>query len=83
MWQVEILRKARKNLHKLPAKAQQRIAVMLVTLAKDPFIGKKLKGELAHQYGVRVWPYRVVYEIKRKKLIVLVINIDHRQGVYK
>jgi len=52
-------------------------------IALDPFVGKKLKGEYENQYSYRVWPYRIIYEIRKNELVVLVIRVGHRQGVYK
>lgn len=43
---------------------------------------KKLeKGE--GELRVRVGDYRIVYEIKDKRLIVLVLAIGHRSAVYR
>ena len=52
-------------------------------LALDPFQGKKLKGELRGQYSIRVWPYRIIYQIYKKELIITIIDVGHRQGVYR
>ena len=42
---------------------------------------KKLQGRNA--YRVRAGNYRIIYEIKDKELIILVIRIRHRSDVYK
>ena len=55
----------------------------LDALEEDPFIGKKLSGEFQGIRSFRVWPYRILYEIKKKELFVFVIRIAHRQGAYK
>ncbi len=83
MWQIVLHTKARKSLHKLPVKVQQRIALTLYELKKNPHLGKKMKGRLENEYSIRVWPYRIIYLIKRKQLVVLIVKIQHRQGVYK
>jgi mRNA interferase RelE/StbE len=74
--------KAQKELAKLPSKDKKKILLALEQLKSDPFIGKKLEGELRGIYSLRVWPYRVLYNILRQKLIVMVIRVGHRQGVY-
>ncbi|KKS47709.1 MAG: hypothetical protein UV09_C0003G0054 [Candidatus Gottesmanbacteria bacterium GW2011_GWA2_42_18] len=43
-------------------------------------IGKPLKGELEGLRSLRSWPYRNVYEIKGKKIII--ISVAHRPSVY-
>jgi mRNA interferase RelE/StbE len=82
MWRVVLARKAEKSLRKLPRSTQRRILVALVGLRTNPYAGKKLTGDLRGQYSLRVWPYRILYEIKRTKLIVTVVYIGHRQGAY-
>ncbi|MBU1177273.1 type II toxin-antitoxin system RelE/ParE family toxin, partial [Patescibacteria group bacterium] len=44
----------------------------------DPYLGKRLKGELKSYYSYRVWSYRIIYEIKKKELVILIIRIDYR-----
>ncbi|MBU3924379.1 type II toxin-antitoxin system RelE/ParE family toxin [Patescibacteria group bacterium] len=80
---LQIKPKARKNLDKLPRTYRLRIRRILREIASDPFSGKKLSGKRKDQYSIRVWPYRIIYIIKKMELIVFVIDIDHRQGVYK
>ncbi len=75
--------KVQKELNKLADRERNKITLILYVIAKDPFLGKKLEGELKGYYSVRAWPYRIVYEIRKKELVIVVIKIGHRQGVYK
>ena len=52
-------------------------------LVEDPYIGKKLVGDLSSYYHYRVNDYRVVYEIIEDEIILVVIKIKHRKEVYK
>ena len=79
---LQIKPKARKNLNKIPEAYRPRIWQALREIEADPFFGKKLSGRRQGQYSVRVWPYRIIYIIKKTELIVLVIDVGHRQGVY-
>ncbi|MFH0851683.1 MAG: type II toxin-antitoxin system RelE/ParE family toxin [Candidatus Peregrinibacteria bacterium] len=83
MYSVELRPKARKALARLPREHQERIAVAIDTLSEDPFIGKKLEGKFRGAWTLRVWPYRIIYRIDRRVIAVEVLNIGHRQGVYK
>ena len=74
--------KARKNLDKIPEDYRIRIIAALDEIVLDPFSGKKLSGKRKGQYSVYVWPYRIIYIVKKIELIVFVIDIGHRQGVY-
>ena len=73
---------AEKELDSLPQKDSYRIKTALVGLETNPFSGKRLEGEYKGCCAIRVWPYRVIYQIYKKELLVLIIRIGHRQGVY-
>lgn len=80
---LQIKPKARKNLDKLPENYRIRIIAALDEIVSDPFSGKKLSGNKKGQYSMRVWPYRIIYSIEKNELIIIVIDVDHRQGIYK
>lgn len=70
-----------KQLKKIPKTDIKKIAKKLKGLKDDPYAGKPLKGELEGLYALRAWPYRIIYEIGKKRLIIY--SIAHRQGVYR
>ena len=82
-YQIKFKPRAQKELQKIPQKDKNRILTSIVGLTQDPFIGKKLKGDYEGYYSIRVWPYRIIYSILNKELLVIVIRIGHRQGVYR
>jgi len=63
--------------------AKSRILEKLHELGDDPFPRGvvKLQGR-DEVYRVRVGDYRILYEVFRKKGILVVYKIDHRSGVY-
>lgn len=75
--------RAEKELDKLPIKQRTLIFSCLDGLAENPYIGKKLQGELQGCYSLRVWPYRVVYLVVKKDRTVLIIRIAGRARVYR
>ena len=80
---VKLEKQPQKELDKIPQEYKKRIFVILETLGNNPYLGKKLEGELKGLYSCRVWPYRIVYRIYKNALLVIVLKIAHRQGVYK
>jgi len=82
VWEIKFARKAEKELARLSSRHQKRVLAALPVIAEDPFIGKKLEGKLAGIYSYRVWPYRIIYKPYRKFLIVIIVRIGHRQGIY-
>ena len=54
---------AKKSLDKIPMSDRTKIVRILESVERDPYVGKKLQGDLRDQYSIRAWPYRIVYEI--------------------
>lgn len=81
-YRVILPKKAQKDLDAVDARYIDRILAALEGLSCDPFLGKKLKGEYRNYYSYHVWPYRIIYSIQKEQLLILIIRIGHRQGVY-
>lgn len=81
-WQIEIVRDARKELSRLPAHMQTRIAKAILALEFDPFPHgcKKLKNR--DGWRIRVGDYRVLYSADAKAQQIVVGVIGHRREVY-
>ncbi len=82
-YHIVIQRNAQKEMQKLGEKDLARVIRAISGLSADPFVGKKLHGEFAGSYAIRVWPYRIIYEVDQKIVTVIVLRVGHRQGVYK
>jgi mRNA interferase RelE/StbE len=80
---VLIERYALKQLLKLDKKIIPVIKTAIASLADNPrpYGYKKLKGEDA--YRIRIGDYRVIYEINDDKIIITVVSVGHRKGIYK
>ncbi|MFH1392784.1 MAG: type II toxin-antitoxin system RelE/ParE family toxin [Patescibacteria group bacterium] len=81
-WELKFEKRAQKELDKIPAQYRKRILAVFPLIAVDPFSGKKLEGELAGLYSYRVWPYRIIYKVYKGILVVVIIRVCHRQGIY-
>lgn len=81
-FQLRIKPSAEKKLKKLPEKEYYKIISAFAIIAGDPFAGKKMEGKYKGCYTYRVWPYRIIYQILKNELVVLVVSVGHRQGVY-
>jgi mRNA interferase RelE/StbE len=71
------------DLRRLPQQDVRRILDCIRSLADDPrpFGCEKLSG--LERYRVRVGVYRVIYEIRDRILMVLIVKIAHRGDVYR
>jgi mRNA interferase RelE/StbE len=75
---------ARKQMKSLPQRTQKQIRSKLDLLCEAPRQAgldvKKLQGR--DGYRLRVGDYRVIYTLDDGRLIVRVIDVGHRQGIY-
>ena len=82
MYEVLISDRAKKQLQKLDKENRNRIAALIDRIRIRPFAYvKALVG--SPYYRARTGDYRVILDIKRDKLIILVIEIGHRRNIYK
>jgi mRNA interferase RelE/StbE len=73
---------SRKQFKKLEKDIRERIIKALERIRIRPEIHvKKLVGDPG--YRLRVGEYRVIIDIYKDKLIILVIKIAHRKNIYK
>lgn len=81
---VELAPSAARSLRKLDAKARVRVQAALELLAEEPRppAATRLVGG-SGEWRVRTGDYRIVYEIHRGRLLVLVLAVGHRKDVYR
>lgn len=84
-YRVELTPKAVKQLEGLPKHVRRRIYRQLVLLGADPRRAgtKKLQGKRDLWRIHAGKNYVIVYTIKGRKLLVLVVNIGHRGDIYR
>jgi mRNA interferase RelE/StbE len=76
--------KVAKDLKKIDKLWQKKILEVIKTkLVQNPYIGKKLVGDLSSYYRYRVNDYRIIYEILEDEILLVVVKIKHRKDVYK
>ena len=81
---VIVTPKADKEIEALDSKLRRQVLAKLEALENNPRPAGclKLTGEES-LWRARVREYRILYEIQDKKLIVLVVRVDHRSEVYR
>ena len=83
-YSVEVSPAAERQLKKLPAILQARIVRRLRHLGENPRPpGAKKLAEAESLWRVRVGDHRVVYELRDKERIIVVLKIAHRSEVYR
>jgi mRNA interferase RelE/StbE len=70
-----------RDLRKLPEDVVERARRGLERLAKNPELGSRLAEPLADLWSYRVGDYRIVYQLRRRELFVLIVMIGHRRAI--
>ncbi|PIU64970.1 MAG: hypothetical protein COS84_07595 [Armatimonadetes bacterium CG07_land_8_20_14_0_80_40_9] len=83
MYKIELTGQARKDIKRLNPMMWERIKQALGKLAVHPQAGYKLLGKHSGEWSYPVGSYRIIYEILKKKVIVLVLAIGHRREIYR
>ena len=82
-YSVRIKRSAAKEIARIPRPQRLRLVEAIDGLSKRPLMGSVLKGNLRGLRRVRVGDYRIVYEVLASALVVLVVRVAHRRGIYR
>jgi mRNA interferase RelE/StbE len=83
-YRVEVAPAAKRAIDGLDPAIRKRVLRALAGLERDPFPSGAIK--LAGGDGffrIRVGDWRIVYEIERNRLVVLVLKVGHRREVYR
>jgi len=86
-WKIELTEVAVKQLKKMdPSEANgitQYLRKRIEPLEDPRLLGKALKAQLPTLWRYRVGDYRLICELKENELIVLVVRVGHRKGIYE
>jgi len=85
MYRILFTKSADKALRKMPRDVARRIRERLDHIAADPYANRPNVTKLQNRpgYRLRVGDWRVIYEIGGGELIILVLRIGPRGGVYR
>jgi mRNA interferase RelE/StbE len=83
-YRIEFTPRAVRDLKSLDRQIRARIANRIDALAENPRPQgvKKIEGE-EELYRLRVGDYRILYQVKAKVLLVLIVGVGHRREVYR
>lgn len=84
MYSIEFTRHAAKALAKMPRHEGELVLRKIEDLARDPFGAanvKKLVGQPG--YRLRVGDWRVIYDVDSGRVVVRVLRIGPRGGIYE
>ena len=84
MYEIITARSFDKALAKLPANWQKRIAAKIEEVAVNPHAPNNNLTKLQRRsgYRLRVGDWRVIYELEDDRLVMLVLEVGPRGGIY-
>jgi mRNA interferase RelE/StbE len=85
VWQIEFEKKADKQFGSLDFPIQKKIIRYLrERVAENPkLFGKELIGNKSGLWRYRIEDYRVICKLQDDRLVILVIDVDHRKKIYR
>ena len=83
-YRVQIKASALRFLKKLEASPKARLLVAISSLSDEPRPPgcRKITG-VAGLWRIRSGRYRIIYQVREKELVVLVVKVGHRSDVYR
>ncbi len=81
-WEVIWSEKSVKQLEKIDKRNAQKIYDSVLNCAKDPFRAV-MRLTNSPFYRLRVRNYRVILDVQQRKMIIFVVETDHRGRIYK
>ena len=79
---IIILKKeAIKSFSKLSTPERNKVIKKFNLLKENPLAGKTLRGEYQGLFSLKAWPFRIIYRIEKKNVVIY--SVAHRQGAYK
>ena len=84
-WTVSYVKSAVDEITELDGSAKRIIKKAIEDkLMVDPLkYGKALRRNLSGLFKLRLGDYRIIYQVKEKEVIVVIVKIGHRREVYE
>lgn len=81
---IEFAPAAERDLRGLPKPQREALVAIIRDLAWNPRPpGCKAIAGYRRHYRLRIGDYRIVYELKEGRLVVLIVAVGHRGAVYR
>ena len=83
IYKILFSKEAKKAINKLTSQIKEQIKDDILKIAQEPAKGKALTHELTGLFSFRSGNYRIIYEINKKEILVIVLTIGNRKHLYQ
>ena len=80
-WSVLWSSRSVRQLKKLDKKQTRRIRDAVLQITDNPFVAVRKLSDSAF-FRMRVGDYRVIMDLQQGKMIIFVVEVDHRRRIY-
>jgi len=80
-WSVLWSSRSVRQLKKLDKKQVRRIRDAVLQITDNPFVAVRKLSDSAF-FRMRVGDYRVIMDLQQGKMIIFVVEVDHRRRIY-
>ncbi len=82
-YQLLYSKTSRDQIKKLHPDIKSIIRDRLKTIAKKPYIGKRLERDLSGYFSFRARIFRIIYKVREENQIIEVHYVGHRRDIYE
>ena len=83
-YEIKIVKSVLKQLEPIPVSYREKIMSAIDELSFNPRPhGCEKLTNRKNEYRIRIGVYRIIYSVFDKKLVVDIVDIDHRKQVYR
>jgi len=83
MYQIKFTPTAKKSIKQIDKKYHSAFAKAIDRLSVDPTTGIPLTGKLKGFWKLRFSRYRIIYLMKKRQLIIVILDVGHRKEIYR
>ena len=80
-WSVLWSSKSARQLKKLDKKQARKIREAVLDITDNPFVAVRKLSNSAF-FRMRVGDYRIIMDLQQGKMIIFVVEVDHRRRIY-
>ena len=83
IYRIQFTNKSRDQFNSFSPKLKKQIGTKLEKIAHNPHMGKPLRGPLKGLISYRLGKLRIIYQIIKKEIVIIIVSISLRKESYQ